>query len=681
MKKFAVPALLILFLSLPALSQLELMTSLALKISEPIEIDGNLEEPGWRNAVDASELMQFKAEEGTQDPFNTVVKILYDSDSIYFGFQCYDSEPDKIRARMTDKDQDLRNDDSVYVLMDVISDTEHFYYFGTNLLGSQLDGRITLDGQRADVKWNGTWRAASQKTDFGWSVEIAVDLSSFGFDPKENIVVGLSLSRIVARQPMSIFWEGPLDPAFKISLLGEMDRVDLIKEIKRVKVTPHLISSAQAEEDSWVEWGLDLPYSFSQRVAARLTLNPDFYTVEPDQELINLTRFEVYLPEKRDYFKEGSSLYEQSVRLFYSKRIPMIYGGLKLIGRTRGLEFSGMHMYSKSDTYTGDDPAHFSLVRLRQNISKESSIGILATNKLIDGMNIGTAGVDASFQLTRTLNVSGQFAGSYGEFNSGNLAYFLRPSYDSRNWHFHIGYFHLGENFGDNVNQVGYIPDDNRREVDSGLGITFLRNKGFLSQVRYNSNYNVYWGMDDTLRSWQVDQGFRFDLKSKFTLIVLHTEEFKAQDDVLFERDFRNKLTKFGAGFNLKEWDYFSAYYSFGQNFGSRFDMFEIGKNLRLSKTVAVEIDLARIFFYGTSPRNQFVLWMNGLYNFSENFYAKVLFQGNSLIDKLNLEVQLTYRLLRPHGFAHLVYQSGRSRFGEEETLGSTLFLKFNYTF
>jgi len=681
MKKFAVPALLMLFLSLPALSQLELLTSLALKISEPIEIDGNLEEPGWRNAVDASELMQFKVEEGTQNPFNTVVKILFDNDSVYFGFQCYDSEPDEIKSRVTGRDQDLRNDDSVYVLMDVISDKEHFYYFGTNLLGSQLDGRITLDGQRADVKWDGTWRAASQKTDFGWSVEIAVDLSSFNFDPKSNIAVGLSFSRIVARQPMSVFWEGPLDPAFKISLLGEMDRVNLIMDVKKVKISPHVISSAQAEEDSWVEWGLDLPYAFSQRVAARLTLNPDFYTVEPDQEQINLTRFEVCLPEKRDYFQEGSSLYEQSIRLYYSKRIPMIYGGLKLIGRTRGLEFSGMHMYSKSDAYTGDDPAHFSLVRLRQNIGKESSIGILAANKLIDGTNIGTAGVDASFQLTRTLNIAGQFAGSYGDFNSGNLAYFLRPSYDSRNWHFHIGYFHLGENFGDNVNQVGYIPDDNRKELDSGLGITFLRNIGFLSQVRYNYNYNVYRGMDDTLRSWQVDQGFRFDLKSNFTLIALHTEEFKAQDDVLFERDFRNKLTKLGAGFNMNEWDYFVVYVSFGENFGGRFQMLEVGKNLRFSKTVAIEIDLARIFFYGTSPRNQLVFWLNGLYNFSENFNGKVLLQTNNLIDKLNLEFQLTYRFLPPYGFAQLAYQSGRGKFGEEVTIGNTLFLKFAYTF
>lgn len=661
--------------------QLEFTTSLALKISEVIEIDGSLNEPGWKRAEDASELMQFKPEEGTRDPFNTVVKILYDNNFIYFGFQCFDPEPDKIVARVTEKDKDLRNDDSVYVLMDVHLDTEHFYYLGTNLRGTQLDGRITLDGQKADVSWDGAWRAASQKTDYGWSVEIAVDLSTFNYDPKENISMGLSCSRIVAREPKNIFWGGPLDPAFKVSLLGDIDRIDFLKEMKRLKISPHVFAATETGAESWIEWGLDVPYALSQMASAHLILNPDFATVEPDKEQINLTRFELFLPEKRDYFLEGSAIYDQPLRLFYSKRIPSIYGGIKVGGRSRGLEFSAMNAYARKDDFTGDDPANFSVLRLRKKMMKSSSVGILAANRSINGENIGTAGVDGSFQLTRNLNLTGQFAASYGDHSQENLAYFLRPSYDSANFHFHLGYFHLGEKFGDNVNKVGFIPDDNRRELDSGLGITFLRNKGSINKASYISNYNVYWGMDDTLRSWQIDQGLSFELKNKFSLTAHHTREFKAQDDVLFEEDFRNNLTKLGIGFNLKEYDYASIAYSFGHNFGGRFDMLEVGKNLRISKSVGVELDMASIFFYGTSPRNKFVMMLKGFFNFSEDFYSKILYQTNNQIDKSNFEVLLTYRFLPPAGFIHLVYQTGRGRFGEPETNESTLFLKFNYTF
>ena len=669
--------------TLPVFGQLEFITSLALKISEPIEIDGNLSESAWGRALDASELLQFKPEEGSRDPLNTVVKILYDNNFIYFGFQCFDPEPDQIVARITEKDRDLRNDDSVYVLMEVKEDKEHFYYLGTNPNGVLLDGRITMDGQRADVGWDGVWRTAGMRTDYGWSVEMAADLSMFNYDPKENISMGLSFSRIVARSPQSIFWEGPLDPAFKISLLGEIDEIDFLKEIKRLKITPHVFAAAETEADSWIEWGLDMPWALSQTVSAHLALNPDFATVEPDEERINLTRFELFLPEKRDYFGGSSAIYDQPIRLFYSKRIPDIYGGININGRSRGLEFSAMNVYAREDDYTGDDPANFSVLRLRKKMMKSSFVGILAANRLINGENTGTAGIDTSFQLTRNLSLAGQFAASYGEHSRENLAFFLRPSYDSDNLHFHLGYFHLGENFGDNVNTIGFIPDDNRREIDSGLGITFLRNKGSISKASYLSNYNVYWGMDGIRRSWQIDQGISFDFKNKFSIQAHHTEEFKAQDDVLFEEDFRNNLTKLMVGFNMQEYDFASFAYSRGRNFGWKFDMLEVGKNLRFSKNVAVEFDMARIFFYGTSPRNQFVMMLKGYFNFSEDFYSKVLYQINNLTDveKSNLEFILTYRIFRPAAFVHFIYQTGRSRFNVRPTEGSKVFLKFNYTF
>ncbi len=661
--------------------QIERKEILAIKINESIEIDGYLNEPGWKRAPDASDLMQFKPERGKRDPLNTIVKILYDNNFIYFGFYCYDPQPNKIKARIRERDKDLRFDDSVYVLMEALFDTDYFYYFGTNLIGAQLDGKLSLDGQRADVKWNGIWKAASQKTDFGWSSEIAIDLNSLEFELNEDKTIGLILSRIVARTPRSIFREGPLDPAFKISYLGQIKRIELLKAVKRIRISPHVFAASEEGDISWFEWGIDVPVAFSQMVSGRLTINPDFVTVEADKERINLTRFELYLPEKRDFFLEGSEIYDQPIRLFYSKRIPDIYGGANIYGKSGGLEFSGMSVYAREEGYTGDEPASFSVLRLKQNVMKFSSIGFLAANKIINGKNIGTAGINTSFHFTDTISVTGQFAASYGDHSRENLAFFLRPSYDSATFHFHLGYYHLGENFGDNVNKVGFIQDDNRRELDSGIGIAFFRNKGFLDQIKYNSNYNIYWGMDNALRSWQVDQELTFDLRNKFSFIAHHTQEFKAQEDFLFEEDFRNHITKFGIGFNTKEWEYAILSFSFGRNFGDTFDMLGIRKNLRVTRDLNVEFDMARIFFYGISPRNQFVHMLKARYNFSKDFYAKILYQTNTLIKKSNIELLLTYRLLPPFGYIQLVYQIGRGKFGERETFGNTFFLKLSYTF
>ncbi len=669
------------FLSSVVLGQMEFREALALKIREPIEVDGDLSEPAWKRAPDASSLIQFKPEKDKRDPFSTTIKILYDHAFLYLGFRCFDPQPDKIEARVSERDKDLRNDDSVYVLIDTGPDQDHFLYFGLNLLGARLDGRVSLDGQNADVAWDGSWRAASQRTDFGWSAEMAIGLTSLQLESGEDATLGLSFARIVARQPASIFWEGPLDPAFKVSLLGQMARVELLQMVRRVKIVPHVIASAEEKSKRWAEWGLDVPFALSQMASGHLTLNPDFMTVESDEERINLTRFELFLPEKRGFFRDDSDIYDQEIRLFYSKRIPSIYGGSRFGARSGEFAFSAMSVQARKDAVTGDESSNFSVVRFRQSLGKDSSVGLLASNKLTEGKNSGAAGIDAVLHITPHFSLSGQFAASYGDHAEENTAFFIRPSYDTHDFHFHVGYFLLGKNFADNVSRVGFVPDDNRRELDSGLMQRFFIHNGSLRQVRYDSHFNVYWGMEGALRSWQVDQGVSLEMRNRFSVWAFHSREFKAMDGVLFEEDFRNHLTKVGIGFNTEEWDYASFCYSFGRNFGEGFDMLEVGKNLRFTRELDVEFTMARIFFYGLSPRNQFVHALRATYNFSRNVVARIFFQTNTMIKKLNFESLLNVRLLPPSGFVQIGYQTGRGRFGMEDTQGHTFILKFHYTF
>ena len=241
----------------PIFGQLEIEKNLALKITEFIEVDGYLNESAWKNAPDASHLMQFEPDKEKHGHFNTTVKILYDNKFIYFGFSNYDPRPNEINSTVTDEDKDLRIDDSVYVLIDLFHDNEFFYFIGTNLLGTRLDGKITLDGQIANVAWDAVWKTMSQKTDFGWSTEIAIAISSLEYDPKNDITMGLCFSRIIGRAPKSIFWEGPLDPAFKISLLGDIDRVYFFQKLKTIRFSPHIMVGSEKRMESW--WELMVP--------------------------------------------------------------------------------------------------------------------------------------------------------------------------------------------------------------------------------------------------------------------------------------------------------------------------------------------------------------------------------------------------------------------------------------
>ncbi|MCP5053418.1 MAG: hypothetical protein GY940_40005, partial [bacterium] len=242
-----------------------------------------------------------------------------------------------------------------------------------------------------------------------------------------------------------------------------------------------------------VEAGLDVRYAFSQSLSADLTVNPDFATIEADQEEINLTRFELSLKEKRNFFLAGYEIYSQRISLFYSRRIADIYGGIKVYGKTKGYEFSLMSVQAKKDGETGAGSANFSVFRFRKSIFRSSNIGLLIANKRFNGKYYGNAGLDLVHFFSEKVNLTGQLAFSYGDYNKRNLAFFMRPSYDSSTFHIHLRYTHLGEHFGDNANSVGFIRDDDRHELDSAVEKTFWIRKGLLERIQYDSNYNIYW--------------------------------------------------------------------------------------------------------------------------------------------------------------------------------------------
>lgn len=688
MKKIIILFLLIILLPFHVFSQGEDKKIFVLKTDSQIEVDGFLNEPIWKKAYEANELFQSQSETRISSSINSTVKILYDNNFIYFGFSCYDSKPEEIVALLEERDDDLRDDDSVYILIDTIQGTDIYYYFGTNLIGTQLDGLITIDGRTANPDWNGIWKSAGQKTDFGWSAEIAIDLRSLKYESKKDKSLGLSLSRIVPRMLESSFWTGPLDPAFKVAQLGQLTKINLVKAESKIKITPHFINTSEEGTKSEFGGGLNVRYDLSQMVSTHLVIYPDFATVEADQELINLTPFDLYVPEKRDFFLEGSDIYNQKIRLFYSKRIPDIYGGLKFKTRAGGFEFSGMSAQSKEDEYTSTDEANYSVLRLKQNVTKSSSIGFLAANRLINGKNIGTAGIDTLFQFARTFSVAGQFAASYGDYDEENIAFFLRPSFDSKAFHFHVGYTHLGERFGDNVNRVGFIKDDNRREVDTGIGLAFVMDKGDIEEFRFDSNYNVFYGMDGDLRSWRVNGGLTCDFKNKFTFFVQRVQEYYAQDveiPLISEEDHKNHETKLGIAFNRKEWELAVLSFTFGHNFGNDFSLLGISKNIQVSRNLAIEYELGRAFFvYGRHVRNQFVHSLRAINYFNENFYMKLFYQANTRRDnhKVTVELLLSYRFLPPSGFLHVAYRIGDPRFGiNDESKANTLFLKVGYSF
>jgi hypothetical protein len=664
-------------LSLLAFSQVQLKEASALKINESIIIDGALSETAWGKAGELADFIQFEPERGKPARLKTIAKILYDERCIYFGFLCFDPKPELLAASLSKRDSDLRVDDSVAVCLDTFHDKRNCYYFMTNLLGTQYDGRIAENGLTTDATWDGVWKSAGQKTEFGWSAEIAIELSSLKYEPGKEVSWGLSLGRVMPRVLENSFWTGPLESPYKVSQYGMLKGLDLEKAADKAQIIPHVISKLEEGKESELEAGLDARYAFSQSVSGNLTVNPDFATVEADQEQVNLTRFELGLPEKRNFFLEGSEIYNQRIQLFYSRRIGDIYGGVKVYGKSGGFEFSGLSAQTRDDEIRGEDSANFSVFRLKSDVFKSSTIGFLAANKIINGKNEGTAGFDTSLYFSDTFKFTGQLAVSYGDYNQDNVAFFLRPSYDSATAHFHVRYTQLGKYFGDNANSVAFIRDDNRRELDSALEKTFWVKKWGLDRIEYSSNYNIYWGLDRTLRSWQIDEGLAFDLKNKFSFEAQHHEEYK-----LYEKDFRNRESEMTLGYNTREWQSAEVTYSFGKNFDLDFRLVEGKLNYKISREFAVEYALTRLVFSPDPEKEStWIQVIRATNYFTKDLFLKVFYQVNSSIDKKNIQVLFVYRFQPPFGLVQLAYQKGTARFGERGNQGHTLFFKMAYMF
>ena len=323
----------------------------AVKTATPPKIDGTVDAKEWEGAAVATDFMQFVPNKGDPASYATIVRMLYDDNYLFFGFTCDDPEPKKIQLGTGRRDglSSTTGTDSVTVELDTFNDDRSSYYFRTNPLGVQHDGRVSENGRISDTDWDGIWKSAGAWTRNGWSAEMAIPMRSIRYRPGADQTWGIQFSRYLPRKFEKSFWTGPLIDYNLVSGNGSLVGLELRKAGGRPMIIPHVISRTQEGHRTDVQAGVDVRHALRQTVSGYLTLNPDFSTVEADQEVVNLTRFELNLPEKRNFFIEGNDAFLQDIRLFYSRRISDIWGGGKVYGRTGTSEFSVLTTQTRPD--------------------------------------------------------------------------------------------------------------------------------------------------------------------------------------------------------------------------------------------------------------------------------------------------------------------------------------------
>ena len=402
MKEFFTIFLLTIFFCLKAKSDNKKKSIEAFSIeTEDIKLDGKLDESFWNSISGISDFLVQEPIEGGIPTENTVIKVAYDNKYLYIGAIFYDSDPEEIKAFKMRKDAPLNTDDRFMWILDTYLDGRNAYFFEINPRGLMGDGLLSIgQGRSLNKDWDGIWRPWTHIGDYGWSAEIRIPFHTLNFDPKISSW-GINFQRTIRRKNEEILWTGykrnqgifrPQDAGLLIGLENISQGLGL-ELVGYGKAEASKVEKDLGEgyiKNGNIDAGLDINYNITPGLKASLTLNTDFAETEVDDRQINLTRFPIRFPEKRDFFLEGANIFRfapsSGVYPYFSRRIglqsgnpvPISFGG-RFIGKIGKVEVAAQQVRTRETDFI--DSEDFSVIRVKQNFLKESSIGILYTRR------------------------------------------------------------------------------------------------------------------------------------------------------------------------------------------------------------------------------------------------------------------------------------------------------------
>lgn len=447
----------------------------AVKTTSAIKLDGVLDEPDWAKAPHISNFTQRELAENQPATEKTEVAILYTKTELFIGVWCYDSEPGRIIAQKMKWDFDPDTEDDFEIVIDTYQDKRNAYYLVVNPNAAQFDALIMDNGRKSNADWNGVWHAAAKRSDQGWFAEIRIPLSTLKFSPAEDQVWGINFERNIRRKREQVLWQGwSRDSNIEqVNRAGTLEGLTGLTRMRIFEFRPYALGGGQKERriasSTTASIGLDFNYLINPTVKLDFTIHPDFAQVESDAMIVNLTRFSVSWPEKRQFFLEAKNFFDFSLgraQPFYSRRIGIyrglqtpILGGVRFLGKMGGTTLGAMVLQTEKTDQTG--AKNFSIVRWKQDLGEQSSVGVLAIGAAQAERFNGTAGVDALYSTSKffgdkNFQVGGAFAATYTsdrEASTGS-AHRLFLSYPNDLIEFDASWERAGKDFNP---EVGFL--------------------------------------------------------------------------------------------------------------------------------------------------------------------------------------------------------------------------------
>ena len=530
----------------------------AVPVEGAISIDGRLDEPAWREAPVVADFIQWEPSPGEPATEPTEVRFLYDSQNLYIGAICWDSDTGNLRITQLDEDFDGQDQDGFGITLDTLKDERSGFFFGTNPAGAKRDSQIANDGFGMNRDWDGVWDVRVTVDGEAWIAEFVIPLKTLRFAEAGVQEWGLNMVRRVRRKTEDSHWT-PLPRRYRVnrvSMAGTLRGVEVGRQGRNLKFKPFATTAfsqirrdGQTDTDTDFDGGFDAKYSVTQALTLDLTYRTDFSQVEADQQQVNLTRFSLFFPEKREFFLENSGTFSFGQPInrfgggghfgpgdlipFFSRRIGLIsgtpvpiVGGARLTGQAGTYDVGALTMKTES---FGDIPSNNYMVgRVKKNLLQNSWIGAIVTSRdSSEARDYNRLyGVDSRFRFMQNLEIGSYVLQSDTPGLDGRAqARQFETAWLSNDLTVNAGYFEAQENFNP---ELGFIP---RRDVEKYSGNVNwrprinshgIRNFFFGSRVDYFQSSS---GNDMETRRQNFNAGISFQNNAFFNFEIKRTFE------------------------------------------------------------------------------------------------------------------------------------------------------------
>ena len=529
----------------------------AIKLAEGIRLDGQLDEAVYHTVPAITGLVQQVPVEGAPATEKTEAWIMFDDTNVYVSARIWDSAPESewIANEMRRDTNQLRQNDTFAVFFDTFYDRRNGFNFYTNPLAARADQTFTNEGN-PNSDWNPVWDVRTGRFDGGWTAEMEIPFKSLRYRSGSPQLWGVQLRRAIRRKnewvyltrlPISSGGGSGAAGMFRVSGAGTLVGIEPPTASRNIEIKPYAIgglttdvnASPPKDGERNGDFGLDVKVGITQNLTADFTYNTDFAQVEADEQQVNLTRFSLFFPEKREFFLEGSGIFGfarggigggfggggggffgggNAPTLFYSRRIGLqagaavpIIGGGRVTGKLGPFDVGALNIQTDDERISGAESTNFTVVRVKRDILRRSAIGGILTNRSVSLVGDGASqayGVDGTFAFYENIQMLSYYARTQTPGVSGeNSSYQAKLDYTADRYGLAVDHLLVEDNF---VPEVGFLRRDNfRRTYVQGRFSPRPQSFDAIRQFRFEGSVDYILLADSNLLETRQNQ-FRF---------------------------------------------------------------------------------------------------------------------------------------------------------------------------